>query len=111
VPSNTRATLHTGLAWTMGLVLALYVIGLVLHSIGLGPVWNGWFGTVVHYWLAMLTQWLPVAVCFLAVSRVGFRRPEVLLATAAMTAYASGFIFIVWSQVIPEGTGVGRHAG
>ncbi|MEP7036512.1 MAG: EAL domain-containing protein [Actinomycetota bacterium] len=99
MPSSRRATLRTGLMWAMGLVLAAYVTGLVLHSIGLGPVWNGWFSTLVHYWLAMLTSWLPVAVCLLAIYRVGFRRTEMLLAAAAMTAYASGFIFIVWSQV------------
>ena len=83
----------------MGLVLVAYVTGLALHGIGLGPVWKGWFSTLVHYWLAMLTSWLPVAVCCLAIYRVGFRRLEMLLASAAMTAYASGFIFIVWSQV------------
>lgn len=97
--SNRRATFHTGLMWAMGLVLAAYVTGLALHGIGLGPIWKGWFGTLVHFWLAMLTQWLPVAICFLAIYRVGFRRLEMLLAAAAMTAYASGFIFIVWSQV------------
>ena len=97
--SNRRATFHTGLMWAMGLVLAAYVTGLALHGIGVGPVWKGWFGTLVHFWLAMLTSWLPVAICFLAIYRVGFRRLEMLLAAAAMTAYASGFIFIVWSQV------------
>jgi len=98
VPSNARLTFHTGLVWAMGLVLAAYVTGLALHGIGLGPVWKGWFGTVVHFWLATLTSWLPVALCCLVIFRVGFRRLEVLLASAAMTAYASGFIFIVWSQ-------------
>ena len=99
MPSNRLATFHTGLMWAMGLVLAAYVTGLALHGIGLGPVWTSWFGTLVHYWLAMLTSWLPVAVCCLAIYRVGFRRPEMLLAAAATTAYASAFIFIVWSQV------------
>jgi diguanylate cyclase len=99
LPSSKRATLHAGLVWAIWLVLAAYITGLVLHSTGLGPQWQGWFRNVVHYWLAMLTSWLPVAVCWMAVWRVGFRRLEVLLAAMAMTAYATGYIFVVWAQV------------
>jgi len=99
VAPSRRATFHTGLVRAMWLAVFAYLTGLTLHGIGAGPAWEGWFGTVVHYWLAMLTQWLPVVVCCMAVYRVGFRRVEVLLATAAMTAYAIGYIFVVWWQV------------
>ena len=45
---------------------------------------------IVDVWLSLLTSWLPAAVCWLAVSRVGFRRWEVLLAAVAVTSLAAG---------------------
>ena len=66
----------------MALAAVVYVGGLVL----LGDA----AGVVVCRWLGMLTMCLPTAVCCLAVSRVGFRRKEVLLAAAAVTSFAAG---------------------
>jgi len=90
VPSSTRATLRSGLVWALWLFLAVYVAGLALHSVGWGPTGEGWFNTVVNDWLGLLTDWAPAAVCWVAVCRVGIRRPEVLLAAAAVTSYAAG---------------------
>ena len=72
MPSSARATLRRGLLGLMGLVLAAYVAGLALHGLGWGPDWSGWVSTVVDGWLGQATNWLPVAMCWLAVSRVGF---------------------------------------
>src|SRR5665648_650332 len=69
----------------MGLSAVVYIGGLVL----LGDA----AGTVVYRWLGMLTMCLPTAVCGLAVLRVGFRHREVLLAAAAVTAFAAGNIY------------------
>ena len=79
---RSRAVFRTGLVWAMGLAAVVYVGGLVL----LGDA----AGVVVCRWLGMLTMCLPTAVCWLAVSRVGFRRKEVLLAAAAVTSFAAG---------------------
>jgi diguanylate cyclase (GGDEF)-like protein len=56
---------------------------------------DGWFDTVVNGWLGELTLLAPTAVCWLAVSRVGLRRPEVPLAAAAVTAFAAGDTYYV----------------
>ena len=95
---NRRVSFRVGLVWAMGLLLAAYVAGLALHGAGWGPSGEGWFNTAVNNWLGLLTDLLPVAICWLAVCRVGLRRPEVLLAATAMTAYAAGDIYTVWVQ-------------
>ena len=82
---STRAVFRTGLAWAIGLSAVVYIGGLVL----LGDA----AGTVVYRWLGILTMCLPTAVCWLAVSRVGLRRKEVLLAAAAVTSFAAGNIY------------------
>ena len=96
--SSTRAAFRAGLLWAMGLLAGAFVAGLALRSTGWGPALSSWFGTLVNGWLSILTSWVPVAVCWLAVLRVGVRRPEVMLAAAAMTAYAAGDTFCVWMQ-------------
>jgi diguanylate cyclase (GGDEF)-like protein len=55
---------------------------------------------IVDGWLGLLTSWMPTAVCWLVVSRVGLRCREVLLATAAMTANAVGDTYYVWAQAV-----------
>ena len=87
---STHATFRAGLVWALWLVLAVYVAALALHSVGWGPSWNAWYGTVVNNWLGLATDWLPAAVCWLAVYRVGFRRLKVVFAAAAVTSYAAG---------------------
>lgn len=76
--------------WLLG---AAYVVALWLHAFGLSPDWNGWFGTVVDGGLGLLTVWVPAAVCWLAVHRLGRRRVDVILAACAVTAFAAGDTF------------------
>lgn len=81
------------LLWAMWLLAGTYVVMLALHASGLGPSWDGWFGTLVDDWLGVLTVGAPVAVCWLAAIRARRRRPDVLLAAAAVTAFALGDVF------------------
>src|SRR5674476_1553611 len=86
VPLSPRAALRRGLVWAMGLFLVAAVIGsLALH---------GDARTVVVDGLWMLAVWISAWVCWLAVSRVGFRRWEVLLAAVAMTLFAVGLTYL-----------------
>ena len=99
----TRARAHVwvdaGLVWVMGLVVAAYSVGLVLQG--------GVSHPVVDLWLSLMTSWLPAAVCWVAVARVGFRRWEVLLAALAMTFLAAGDTYYApltsdWSPPFPN---------
>jgi len=87
---SARAALRVGLVWAMGLLAVAFTAGLALRSAGLIPVADGWFDLVVNHGLGQLTEWVPAAVCWLAVFRFGFRRWEVPLAAAAVTSYAVG---------------------
>ena len=80
----------------MWLLSAAYVAALVLHGAGWSP---GWFDSVVNGWLGELTLWAPMAVCWLAAVRIGFRRPELLLCAAAVTAFAAGDTYFVLMSV------------
>jgi diguanylate cyclase (GGDEF)-like protein len=95
-------TFRAGLVSVMGLVLAAYVGGLVLQSQVSSPVVGGGFNPLVDGWLGLATDWVPVAVCWLAVSQVRFRHPEVLLAAAAVTSFA---VWDTYSIVITAGGG------
>ena len=90
VRSRTRAALRAGLLWAMWALLGAYVAALAMQSVGWGPAAGAWFDTAVNGWLGLLTVWAPTTVCWVAASRVGFRRPEVLLAAAAVTSFAAG---------------------
>ena len=87
---STRAAFRAGLVRALWLVLAAYVAALALHSVGWGPDWTGWYSTAVNNWVGLAADWLPAAVCWVAVYRVGLRRPEVVLAAAAVTSFAAG---------------------
>ncbi len=100
-----RVTSRTLLLGAMGLCAAAYVIGLVLQGDASDPI--------VDVWLSLLTSWLPPAVCWLALSHVGFRRWEVLLAALALTFLALGDTYYVpwtsdWSPPFP-GPGDGGY--
>ncbi len=82
-----RATWRAVLVWTMAPLLVVYLIGLALHGDGFDQVVDGWLGTA--------TQWLPAVVCWVAVSRAGVRRGEILLAAVAVTAFAAGNAYYV----------------
>jgi diguanylate cyclase (GGDEF)-like protein len=81
---------RTGLVRAMGLLLVAYVAGLALYGARWGLVGEAWFNTVVNGWLGELVLWAPAVVCWMAVYRVGLRRPEVLFAAGAVTAFAAG---------------------
>ncbi|MEO5980841.1 MAG: EAL domain-containing protein [Pedococcus sp.] len=97
----TRAQVRfdAGLVWVMALAATVYSVGLVLQG---GVSHPG-----VDLWLSLTTSWLPAAVCWLAVARVGFRRWEVLLAALAMTFLAAGDTYYApltsdWSPPFPN---------
>ncbi len=75
------------LVWSMVALLVVYLIGLAFPVVGLRPIVDGWLGT--------LTQWMPAVLCWRAVYRTGFRRVLVLLAAAAVTAFAAGNSYYV----------------
>ena len=74
----------------MSVFVVAFTVGLTLHGAGVIPVVTGWFDLVVNHWLGSLIVWVPAAVCWLTVLRVGFRRWQVPLAAAAVTSYAAG---------------------
>ena len=90
MPMTRRVSFHVVLVWAMWLAVAAYVAALALHGVGSGPNWKGAYSTAVNNWVWLATDWLPAAVCWLAVSRVRSRCPEVLFAAAAVTSYALG---------------------
>ncbi len=101
---STRVTIRGGLIWAMSLCLAAYLVGLAL------PV--GRAQPIVDLWLSLLTSWLPAAVCWLALSRAGLRRWEVLLAAAAVTSVAAADTYYApwsssWSPPFPNPGDVG----
>jgi len=69
----------------MGLVLVAYLGDLALQL--------GRSQPALDFGLSLLVYWLPAAVCWVAVSRVGFRRWEVLLGAGAVTANVAGNTF------------------
>jgi diguanylate cyclase (GGDEF)-like protein len=94
------ATFHGRLVWAMAVLTVAYVAGLAaLYLRWGGQTGEGLLSNLVNNWLGLLTSWMPVAVCWFAVYRVRLRRPEVLLATAAMTAYAAGDTYTIWAEL------------
>jgi diguanylate cyclase (GGDEF)-like protein len=82
---SARVTFRVGLVWAMGLFLAAAVVGsLALHGDTRALVVDG---------LGLLAVWMSAGVCWLAVSRVGFRRLEVMLSAAAVTAFAAALTY------------------
>src|SRR5680860_664870 len=78
----------SGPQWLLGFAVASYAVALMLHR-------SGEFNPLVDGGLRLITVWLPTAVCALAAYRTRFRRPEVLLATAAVAAFAIGDTYAV----------------
>src|SRR5665647_1289437 len=87
-----RMVFRTGLLWVMGVGLLGFVCaaGLALLDIRVSPV--------VTAALGMLSLWVPTALCWTAVYRVRLRRPEVLLAAAAVTSWTVGSTYHVGPQ-------------
>jgi diguanylate cyclase (GGDEF)-like protein len=84
---SAHVTFRAGLVWAMGLLAIAYAVGLVLQGDESHPI--------VDLWLALLTVWVPAAVCWLAVSRVRFRHWEVPLAAVAVTSFAAGNTYYI----------------
>jgi len=89
---NWRDKTHRGggdrwLIWAVFALVAAYTLGLLLHGDGPDPL--------VDIWLGELTQWVPVAVFWLAAVRTGFARGDVLFATLAVTFNAAADTYYV----------------
>jgi diguanylate cyclase (GGDEF)-like protein len=89
---DTRSRLRADrwLIWAMFALVAVYTVGLLLH--GEGP--NAFVDVV----LGELTQWVPAAVFWMATVRTGFRRPDVLFATLAVTFNSAADTYYVFSM-------------
>jgi diguanylate cyclase len=92
---NLRMMLRVALVWAMGVFVVAFTVCLTLGSAGIIPDAPGWYDLVVNHWLGLLIVWVPTALCWLTVSRVGFRRWEVPLAAAAVTSFAAGNTYYV----------------
>jgi hypothetical protein len=87
-----RLSFRTGLLWVMGVGLLGIVCaaGLALLGVHVSPV--------VTAALRMSSIWVPTVLCWTAVYRVRLRRPEILLAAAAVTSWAVGSTYYVALQ-------------
>ena len=94
VQSSMRMDLRKGLVWTMwgGLLAVAYAVALIMHGDKLS--------LAVTAPLGMLSIWVPTAVFWLAVSRVGFRRLELVFAAAAATSFAAASSYYVGSLAV-----------
>jgi len=90
---RTRVTFRRGLVTAMGLFLVVAIVG----SLALRGDTRTW----VVDGLGIVAVWMSAGVCWLAVSRVGFRRWEVLLSAAAVTSFAAGLTY--YCAVLAEG--------
>ncbi len=91
-----RVTFHSGLLWAIGLGLLGFVVTSFLVAIGFHV------SMVVTSVFGMLAVWGPTLLCWTAVRRVGLRRPEVLLAASAVTAWTIGSTYYV-GMLPPDG--------
>jgi hypothetical protein len=87
-----RVSFRTVLLWVMGAGLLGFVCtaGVALLDIQVSPVVTAAWG--------MSCIWVPTALCWTAVYRVRFRRPEVLLGAAAVTSWAVGSTYYLGLQ-------------
>ena len=90
-----RTSVRTVLLLVTGLGLLGFIgaAGLALLGVPVSPLVAGGLG--------MLCIWVPTALCWMAVLRVGRRRPEVMLAAAAVTSWTVGTTF--WFLLDPPG--------
>ena len=87
-----RMGFRTGLLWLMGVALLASVCtaGLALLDIHMS--------TAVTVALGMSPIWVATALCWTAVYSAGLRRPEILLAAAAVTSWTLGSTYYVGLQ-------------
>ena len=84
---GSRASLRTGLLWMIGVGLLGFVSAAALTSLGVR------MPTLVAAAFELASIVGPTALCWVAVHRAGYRRPEVVLAAAAVTSWTGGSIF------------------
>lgn len=75
-------------SWAIGIALAAFFVGLTLRS-------GDEFNPLVDGWLGLLANWVPAAVCALAVQRTRFRQMELVLAAGAVTSFAAADTYYV----------------
>jgi diguanylate cyclase (GGDEF)-like protein len=73
--------------WALWVALGILTVGLLVPG--------GESNSPAHDWLSMLCDWVPVAVCWVAASRVRFRSVQVSLAATAVTMFALGDSYYV----------------
>ena len=73
--------------WALWIALGIFTVGFLIP----GRESN----SPVHGWLSLLCDWVPVAVCWVAASRVRFRSVQVSLAATAVTMFALGDTYSV----------------
>jgi diguanylate cyclase (GGDEF)-like protein len=71
-------------------LVVAYAVGLLFHGDGANPL--------VDLGLGVVTQWVPAAVFWVATVRTGFRRPDVVFATLAVTFNAAADTYYVWAM-------------
>ncbi|TFB48379.1 putative bifunctional diguanylate cyclase/phosphodiesterase [Cryobacterium tagatosivorans] len=81
--STMRVARRSGDAWPLWALwaaLGVFTVGFLLPG--------GEGSSPAQGWLSLLCDWVPVAVCWVAASRVGFRSLQVMLAATAVTVFA-----------------------
>lgn len=94
VRSAPGGRLRTALLVLVWLMAFGYSAALALHPLP-------WFGLRVDGWLLLLTVWVPSTTCWVATARSRARRPEMVLAAAAVTAFAVGDTLFVLEAMAP----------
>jgi len=95
VTFRALARLRAELLWVMWGVLV--VAG---FAIGMDVVQGHEAGLTVDTWLGMACIWLPATICWLAAASVGSRRLEVWFAAAAVTSFAAGDTYYLWTVAV-----------
>ena len=85
-PSGDAGNARAWPLWALWVALGIFTIGLLIPGRESSPV---------HGWLSLLCDWVPVAVCWVAASRVRFRSLQVSLAATAVTMFALGDSYYV----------------
>mgnify|MGYP001446104568 CR=1 FL=1 len=100
LPSRAACLWRTWVVRTMWVLVALYVGALAVHLLDWSPVQTGWYDNFIDGFLGTLTVWVPAAVCWSAVRRIGRGRPEILLAAIAVTSFTAGDTYYILANAV-----------